>query len=134
MSQLTSTLMGLRVTRTANKWPPMLARITDRLVAEYGTPTLGNFSDPIKEIFYILLSARTNERLYQRAHSRLFTAYPRIELLAAADVADVLECVKGAGLGVKRAKQIIGIATSLSGLGKNAKKRLRSMSAPDAYE
>lgn len=134
MSQLTATLMGERKARRAAALPNKLRVVADRLVSHYGTPTLGNFRDPVKEIFYIVLSARTTEPLYQRAHSSLFRRYPRIDLLAAADVADVLVCVKGAGLGTKRAVQVVEIAKQLTlELGKNPQRRLRGMTAAQVY-
>jgi endonuclease III len=115
-------------------WSGYLAKITDRLVAEYGTPSLGNFKDPIKEVFYILLSARTTELLYQRAHRNLFERFPRIDLLAAADPKDVWDCIQVAGLGEKRASQIIKTAERLaSDLGKSPKRRLRTMTPAETF-
>jgi endonuclease III len=134
LSQLTSNLLGQRQVRPEAKWPHVLALVADRLVATYGTPTLGNFRDPVKEIFYILLSARTNERLYKPAHRRLSQRFPEIEQLANARIHRVLECVRGAGLGVKRAKQVVGIANRLLvDLGRNPQRQLRRMTAAEAY-
>lgn len=134
LSEFTARLMQ-KTGRTRSKWPALLAVVTDRLVRAYGTPTLGNFRDPVKEIFYILLSARTTERLYQRAHLQLFTRFATVEQLACADIAEVTECVKIAGLAGKRAAQVIAIAKQLLGdLGKNPATRLRAMPAEDAFE
>jgi len=111
-----------------------LSEVTDRLVAEYGTPSLGNFRDPVREVFYIVLSARTSEVLYQRAFRRLFARFPRLDLLARATVSQVRTCVAVAGLGEKRARQVLAIARRLvADFGTGAGRRLRRMSAAEAY-
>lgn len=134
LSQLTTSLLGDRYRLRAPKQSKLLAEVADRLVECYGTPTLGNFRDPIKEIFYIVLSARTNERLYQRAHRQLFERFPTLDAMASARISDMLKTVKVAGLGRKRASQIRAIAAKLSSdLGTRPQRRLRSMSADEVY-
>jgi endonuclease III len=99
------------------------------MVAAYGRPSLGNFPDPVKEIFYIVLSARTTEVLYQEAHRRLFRRFRTLKAIASADRLDVRECVAVAGLGDKRASQVIAIAQRLiSDHGNRPQRALRSMS------
>lgn len=133
MSQQTAKLMG-RPHRSSSKWPDVLEEVADRLVSKYGTPSLGNYRDPVKEVFYILLSARTTEALYKRAHRSLFLTFPGIENLADAGVEEVLGCIDGAGLGRKRSVQIIQLAKTLvNDFGRNPAKRLRAMSAYEAY-
>ena len=51
----TARLLGKRPRRTS-PWTATLSFVADRLVEAYGVPDLGNFRDPVKEIFYILLS------------------------------------------------------------------------------
>lgn len=126
--------MGERLNGRSPKWPELLAEVADRLVASYGTPTLGNFRDPVKEIFYILLSARTSERLYQRAHKQLFERFPTLDAMATAKIQEVLKAVKVAGLGRKRAAQVMAIAARVSAeLGKSPHRRLRKMTAAESY-
>lgn len=135
MSLLTMSLMGRRRTRPSQNRSQVLDTITDRLVKEYGIPTLGNQRNATREIFYILLSARTNERLYQRAFARLVDRCPRVEQLATSKFREILTCIKGAGLGRKRAAQLIAVAKRLnSDLGANPNRRLRRMAARDAYD
>lgn len=62
-NRLTCRLLGLPPRRGV--WPARLAVVTDRLAAEYGTPSLGNFRDPVREVFYILLSAKTADAQYR---------------------------------------------------------------------
>lgn len=135
MSDLTSNLLGQRRARRDAGLPNLLNEVANRLVEAYGNPRLGNFRDPVKEIFYILLSARTNEQLYKRAHASLMRRYPRIEMLANAKVAGVHRCIEGAGLGVKRARQVIGIAKRLTGdLGATPGRGLRRMAPQEIFD
>lgn len=134
MSQLTRSLMGERRNGRSSKSSALLAEVTDRLVNSYGTPSLGNFRDPVKEIFYILLSARTSETLYRRAHSQLFSRFPTLEALSKAKTREVLQAIRVAGLGKKRATQVLAIAARLSSdLGADPRRRLRRMTGEDSY-
>lgn len=134
LSHLTLKLLGEKPQRRESRWVRILDEVTNILVAKYGTPTLGNFRDPVKEIFYILLSARTNERLYKKAHRQLMRAYPTLESLAKATPRQALKCIKIAGLGSKRAKQVVLIARRLiKDLGPNPSRKLKSMSAGEVY-
>ena len=113
----------------------VLQEMNRRLVAEHGTPTLGNFRSPVKEIFYILLSARTTETLFQRAHRQLFAKYPNVESLANATADEVFDCIDGAGLGRKRSQQIVQLAQRLhADFGLGPARKLRVMGDTEAYD
>ena len=128
MSKATAKLLGEKLGPTGN-WPRRLGRVTRLLIEQYGVERLGNYEDPVKEIFFIVLSARTSERLYVRAMDRLFERYPTCPLLAEAAPEAVLECIQGAGLGRKRCSQVIRIAQRISeDFGDDASANLRSMS------
>ncbi|MFM9965677.1 MAG: endonuclease III domain-containing protein [Planctomycetaceae bacterium] len=134
MSDLTLSLLRQKPSRHVKRWRARMAKITDRLVAEYGTPSLGNFRDPVKEIFYIVLSARTTESLYKRVHKRLWSQFPSLEAIAKAPLARLRNCVETAGLGKKRAAQIKAIASKLlSDFGTRPAIKLRRLSAEEAY-
>ena len=134
MSALTLSVLGLPKGYQRSLWKRRLVLATDRLVESYGTPTLGNFRNPVKEILYILLSARTTEILYQKAHSSLLKRFPTVARLAIADVNDVQQCVAIAGLGTKRAAHIIRIAQKLIlDLGPRPDASLRHLTPPNAF-
>jgi endonuclease III len=134
MSTLTLKLMRRPRSRGANRWHARLQAITELLVAEYGTPSLGNFADPIKEVFYIVLSAKTTEALYRNAHRRLWTRFRTLSAIAAAPLSEIQECVANAGLGGKRSLQIKQIASRLiENFGSRPGPRLRKLSAEEAY-
>ena len=110
-------------------------QVADLLVEEYGTPTLGNFRSPVKEITYILLSARTTEKLYRDAQRALWRRYPTVESLSKARLRDVFECVKVAGLGKKRAKHVRECAkTVVDRFGNRPKKEMASLAVKQLYE
>jgi endonuclease III len=108
--------------------------ITDLLVNEYGTPTLGNYKNPIAEIVYIVLSAKTSEKLYQASYRRLTASYPSIDALARAEASDIQSCISGAGFGRKRSVQIKNLAVRLvHSLGRNRQQALRKMSPAELF-
>lgn len=134
MSELTLALLRRPLPRRANLWHGRLRAITDLLMAEYGTPTLGNFADPVKEVFYIVLSARTTEALYQAAHKRLWKRFRTLSAIASAPIRELHKCIGSAGLGRKRSSQIKQIAARLiDDFGAKPSARLRRLSAKDVY-
>jgi endonuclease III len=135
MSHLTSELMGIKKGKASKSSPPVVMSIvTRRLVRQYGTPSLGNYRDTVKEIFYILLSARTTESLYKSAHHRLFQTFPNLTAIANARNGEVLRCVRGAGLGKKRADQIVRTARRLiCDFGPRPQRKIAALSAEKAY-
>lgn len=134
MSDLTVALLQQPRRRRTHRWHTRMQEITDLLVEEHGTPTLGNYADPIKEIFYIALSARTTEKLYQNAHKQLWKRFPTLKAIANAPISDLREVVAGAGLGTKRSSQIKAIAAQLlEDFGPRTRSRLRQLSAEDAF-
>lgn len=135
MSKLTLELLDKQVQpKHRARRMELLTTVTDRFVARYGVPSLGNYSDPIEEIFYILLSARTAEVKYLRSHRALRERFPRLADLAAASVKDIRACIVEAGLSKKRASQIKQIAGKLlNELGDDPSATLRSMAAADAF-
>ena len=79
MSELTATLMGrARKRRKPSPWTAQLERVTDELVKAHGTPRLGNYRDPVREIFDILLSARTTDSQYRKTFRALSKRFPRL--------------------------------------------------------
>jgi endonuclease III len=131
---MTIRLLKRRRPRNARRWRQTLAEAAKILVSKYGTPDLGNYRDPVKEIYYILLSAKTTERLYRAAYCRLWKRFPSLTEIACARVSAIRSCVEGAGLGGKRAKQVKKIAQRLlNDLGTKPSRRLRAMPIEEVY-
>ena len=66
----------------AARWRRRFASIARRLQDEYGLPRLGNFRDPVREVFYIVLSARTTDEQYRATERRLHETSPTLVKLA----------------------------------------------------
>lgn len=54
-----------------------LREVARILAALYGTPNLGNKSDPTDELVYIILSRKTPEKAYQESFDALKARFPR---------------------------------------------------------
>lgn len=89
---------------------PELLREADRLLARrHGTPRLGNKRNPISELVYIVLSARTRGVEHQAFYRRLRRAFPRWEQVRDARTRDIERVIHDAGLSNIKARQIKSI-------------------------
>ena len=80
-----------------------------RLLPLHGLPALGNKSDPLDELVYIVLSARTGYRQFERLYDDLRHAFPTWDEVADAAVEDIEEAIREAGLARKRAVWLRGL-------------------------
>lgn len=127
-------LLRARSPRNRQRWQTIFSAVCDRLVRAYGRPTLGNYRDPVREMLYILLSAKTTERLYRRAYRAMKASFPHLHDLARASVDEIEPCIRGAGLSRKRAKQVKGIAERLlRDFGDNPAPMLRKLEAEQVF-
>lgn len=78
-------------------------RITEVLSSEYGSPSLGNESDPVAEIVFILLSEKTDEAKYVQAYETLRGRFHRWDDVRKARQSAVAAAIKSAGMGKRRA-------------------------------
>jgi endonuclease III len=136
MGILTAELMrSAHRPRRVEVWRAALNVVADRLVAAYGSPTLGNWRDPIREIFFIVLSARTTDRQYRKTYKILRARFPSLTDLAGAPVSQIRCCIKTGGLANKRAGQVKVIARRLLvELGDQPARALRNMGSQRAFE
>ncbi len=136
MSSLTVDLIDPAAARRSRSvWLVRFDRIADLLVEAHGVPDLGNFHDPVREIFYILLSAKTTDGQYRQTCRALFDRFPTLAALAVARVRDILACIRSGGLANKRASQIKRAATALVELGgPDPADRLRSFTPREAFD
>ena len=129
----TANLLGLPH-RKNSPWTQRLSIVADRLVAEYGVPTLGNFRDPIKEIFYILLSAKTTDAQYRITHRNLGKAFPKLADLSNAPVPEIRKCILSGRLAGKRVRQIRRTARALVAAGgTNPSRFLKALPLKEAF-
>jgi endonuclease III len=90
------------VSRTASH----LLEITSRVADLYGTPDLGNKTDAVDELVYIILSRRTREHAYQEAFVALKAAFPRWEALVKTDNEEIESIIAFSGLGRRKAASL----------------------------
>lgn len=85
-----------------------------RLVAlMYGTPDLGNKTDPVDELIYIILARKTREGAYQKAYDALKQRYPRWDDVLDARRADVERLLWSSGLAEKKTASVFGALRAL---------------------
>lgn len=83
-----------------------LLEINRLLKIEYGTPDLGNKSDAVDELVYIILSRRTRESAYQSGFRALKERFADWNDVVSAPAAAVEEVIRPTGLGRKKASTI----------------------------
>jgi endonuclease III len=92
-----------------NFWPN-LNRLLER---EYGNPRHGNLRDPLDELIYIILSAKTRIDEHQKTYRELRTTFPDWELAFQAGPIEIERIIRGAGLSRIRSEQIFGVLRHL---------------------
>jgi endonuclease III len=86
---------------------PELLHEVDRLLARrYGTPRLGNKRNPVSELVYIVLSARTRGAEHEAFYRRLRRAFPMSEQARDARTSEIERVIHDAGLSRIKARQI----------------------------
>jgi endonuclease-3 len=93
----------------ADKPAAILIEAHSRLLACYGLPTLGNKSDPLDELVYICLTARTGYRQFEPLYDELRSTFPTWDDLADAEVDEIADAIRAAGLAQKRALWLKGL-------------------------
>jgi endonuclease III len=90
-------------------------RTIARILREwYGRPPHHNKYDPLDELIFILLSAKTSERSYLRTYSRLKTRFPDWFSVLDAPAGAVHEVIAEGGLSKKKEAQIRALLRALS--------------------
>jgi len=117
-----------------------MARAADRnagqvaaaLTRRYHDYAHRNRRNPLDELLFILCSIQTNESLYHESFRALKRAFPRFDLLAAANEEQVAAVLARGGLSRQKARAITGIARKIIGaFGRLTLAPLKQMAAPD---
>jgi endonuclease III len=133
MSHLTAQLLNRPAPRQS-VWQARFVEVANRLVDAHGIPRLGNYRDPVREIFYILLSAKTTDSQYRRTYRQLSNQFSTLSAIATAKVKQILSCIESGGLANKRAGQIKRTAAALIAVGgDNPSRRLREMNEQELF-
>lgn len=135
MTTTTLETLGDGKTRQRSVWLPRFSHIHELLREEHGVPSLGNYRAPVREVLYIVLSAKTTDKLYRKANTQLWRKFESTAAIAEASISDIAECIKIAGLGNKRATQVKEICRKLhADFGPYPNKQLRKMTHRDAFD
>jgi endonuclease III len=94
-------------------WRARVRRVASRLSVEYGDPRHGNVRNATDELFYILLSNRTDPRRYPATFRELRRRYSPWRLLLAATADDLETLLRPLGLERTRAARLTAIARRL---------------------
>src|SRR5258706_4161640 len=86
--------------------PDVLERTDELLEASYKSQDLGNKSDPLDELRYILLSLQTDSDSYQQVFRRLGDAFPTWEAARRASLSKLERILRPAGLAAQKASYI----------------------------
>jgi endonuclease III len=89
-------------------------RVRDRIVRNvcatlkrtYGTPRLGNPTDPIDDLVYIILSNKTGPQVARKTYQRLRMRLPTWEQIVTAPISTVQDLLKPAGLSFVKSRQL----------------------------
>ena len=91
----------------------LVKKILERLRTAYGSPDLGNYNDPIDELFFILLSQRTTGPSYERVFLQLKEWVSNWQTLPTRSVQQVAQIISHAGLSQQKANYIVEITKRL---------------------
>ncbi len=112
-----------------------VARAAFRLAASYPASDLGNPSDPLDDLIYIILSGQTNESNYQEAFGNLKRAFPGWVGLSAARTRDVVKLIAVGGLAQQKAEYIKALLVRIEAdFGRASLSALSTWATPDAEQ
>ncbi|CAM4040682.1 endonuclease III domain-containing protein [Deinococcus marmoris] len=108
-----------RVRNLINREASKQQVLTRILQERYPDRDLGNHTDPLDELIYIMISRRTREGAYQNVFRRLKARFPDWGQLAGAETEVIHAVIGTAGMGSQRAadlKQVMGLIHDQFGL------------------
>lgn len=80
----------------------------------YGDPRLGNKEDPLDELIYIILSAKTAESSFSRTYAALHSRFPDWFRILRVRRGMIARIIRGGGLSKKKEAQIRGVLRELA--------------------
>jgi endonuclease III len=109
-----------------------VARLLER---DYQPGRLGNKSNPLNELAYIILSSRTSEGKYQAVYRSFKRRFPRWEQVLQAAPQEIAASIAGGGLANQKAWHLIKIARRLQAdFGRVSLRALQSMKTTPAEQ
>jgi DNA (cytosine-5)-methyltransferase 1 len=103
-----------------------IREVVNRLRQTYGSPDLGNKTNPLDELIYLYISQRTFEKSYQLVFRNLKNKYRTFERLRGAALEDLIDILRPAGLAKQRAQAILGALSKIrEDFGETSLRKLR---------
>lgn len=81
-------------------------RVCELLEENYGRPRLGNPSNPLDDLIYVILSNKTAPRVAQRVYADLKSRFDSWDELLATSMVELTKILKPAGLAAVKSQQI----------------------------
>ena len=107
--------------------------VTQKLDKEYKPTNLENKRNPLDELAFILLSTQTSEKKYHRVYHNFKRAFPRWELVAEANVADIQGAIWEGGLSLQKSRYLKQIVIQIKNdFGELSLRKLKKMSTEGA--
>jgi endonuclease III len=118
---------------TTVEWQSIVKWVDKRLEETHRSPNHGNYTNPTNELFYILLTKKTNPTHYQPIFKKLLSKYRSWESLLSEEFDELESILRPLGMSNLRASQFIKIAKQLkSDFGKVTLAPLKRMLTADA--
>lgn len=92
--------------RTPRERGQVVRRVCEVFEKYYGTPRLGNPSDPINDLVYIIISTKTSPELLERTYQLVKQTYNTWDTLISSPIYRLQKILKSAGLSKIKAKQL----------------------------
>lgn len=93
--------------------PNTVRAVCSRLQRTYGSPRLGNPTNPLSDLVFILVSNRTGPAVAKRVYRQLRSGFRKWSDLEGASASSLRRVLKPAGLAGKRARQLKEIVRRL---------------------
>lgn len=112
-----------------------VSNVCRALKRTYGSPRLGNPSDPLDDLIYIILSNKTGPLTARRTYKRLRQRFEKWERFLTAPILEVQRILRPAGLSSVKSRQLRGALRSIKlHLGSCDLRPLRGMPAAKTEE
>jgi len=93
--------------------PETIRRVCRALATEYGNPRLGNKSNPLDELVFIILSTRTQDQAFRTTFTKLKAQFPSWSTVRRRDRKRIEQILRPAGLSKLKARQLLAILERL---------------------
>jgi endonuclease III len=118
---------------TRPEYFPGVRRVFRLLAGTYPQSRLGNKTNPLDELAYIILSGRTSEAKYQAVYRAFKKRFPRWEEVADSSLEEIAAAIVLGGLARQKAAYLRGIPRQArQDFGEVSLRALRTFSTPDA--